>query len=342
MSEDNAKIRITSEELESVSLRQSPAPASAEMRDYGTIASASDPQPSTANVFLKGWVYLGVAGFAGALVAWAVCEPWFVDGERSTWANHLIFPLMLTLMCVGFGSAEGIVERTPKKAAIRALISLGLGLLLGFIFYGIANVIFNLGLSILAQTGEIDPRRPFFWVARGIAWMGFGVAGGLVYGIIGQSGKKCVYGIAGGVIGAGLGGFIFDPVSFLAGNAGTSRAVGMLLFGTATGVAMGLVESALKDRWLFVSAGPLAGKQFILYKPLTTVGSDQSCDIYLFKDPSILPRHAIVEMNGPRAILRPAGLVNLAGRPVREHVLLSGEVIQIGRYAFLYKDRQRN
>jgi hypothetical protein len=244
-------------------------------------------------------------------------------------------------MCVGFGSAEGIVERTPKKAALRGLTSLGLGLLLGFVFFLMANLIFSIGLSILAQTGAINPRRPGLWLARGIAWMGFGVAGGVVYGVVGQSGKKCLYGIAGGVLGAGLGGMIFDPIALLAGNAAASRAVGMALFGMATGVAMGLVESALKDRWLYVSSGPLAGKQFILYKPVTTIGSDQNCDIYLFKDPTVLARHAVIEMHGPRALLRVSGPVRIKGRPVREAVLLSGDVLQIGRYGFLYRDRER-
>ena len=58
----------------------------------------------------------------------------------------------------------------------------------------------------------------------------------------------------------------------------------------ATGIGIGVIESALKDRWLYVTSGPLAGKQFILYKPVTTIGSSQQCDIYLFKDSNILRR----------------------------------------------------
>jgi hypothetical protein len=61
---------------------------------------------------------------------------------------------------------------------------------------------------------------------------------------------------------------------------------------------MGLVESAPKDRWLYVVAGPLAGKQFILYKSETSIGSRQESDIYLFKDPNILPRHAVISIGG--------------------------------------------
>ena len=78
------------------------------------------------------------------------------------------------------------------------------------------------------------------------------------------------------LLGAGLGGIIFDPIAMATKGGAPSRAVGFALVGIATGVAMGLVESALKDRWLYVTSGPLAGKQFILYKPLTTIGSSQS------------------------------------------------------------------
>ncbi len=249
---------------------------------------------------------------------------------------------MLTLMCVGFGSAEGIVERTPKRAvSFMVWPRFGLGMVLGFIFNFIANLIFTIGLDILVRSGRITAPSPGLWITRGIAWMGFGVAGGIVYGIVGQSGKKCAYGIVGGIMGAGLGGILFDPITLLTAGGAASRFVGMALFGIATGVAIGLVESALKDRWLYVSSGPLAGKQFILYKPVTTIGSDQSCDIYLFKDATVMSRHAVIEMQGPRAVLRAAGALTVKGRPVREAVLLSGDLIQLGRYGFLYKDRTR-
>ena len=105
---------------------------------------------------------------------------------------------------------------------------------------------------------------------------------------------------------------------------------------------MGLVESALKDRWLYVTAGPLAGKQFILYKASTVLGSDQASDIYLFKDANILPQHAVVEINGARVQVRAFGETYVAGQPARTQVLVSGTSMQIGRYVFGYQERQRN
>ena len=343
MPEEGGKIRITAEDLDRIKLAPAEEPAPGQSRSYGSLHEPSLPvvEGSRGSIFMKAWCYLGLAGLGGSLLAWAICEHWFVDGGRPTWANHILFPLMLILICVGFGTAESVVEHSPRKAVIRGLLSLGLGTVLGFVFYLIANIIFAIGLSILAQSGGLSIHSPALWITRGIAWMGFGLAGGLVYGIVGRSGKKCLYGVAGGALGAGLGGVLFDPIAIATHGAGTSRAVGMALLGAATGIAMGLVESALKDRWIYVAAGPLAGKQFILYKPLTIVGSHQSCDIYLFKDPAVLPRHAIIELRGPRAVLRAVGPVSLQGRPVNEAVLQSGDSIQVGRYAFLYRDRER-
>ena len=344
MENDTGKIRITLEDLERIA---APGPQEASggvSHGYGNIAETplpTDTAESGGSIFMKAWCYLGLAGLIGAVLAWAICEPRFMDGGTPTWANHIIFPLMLVLICAGFGVAESVVERSPRKAALRGLVSLGVGAVLGFVFYFIANLIFTIGISILAQSGGFSVRSPGLWITRGIAWMGFGVGGGVVYGIVGQSGKKCLYGIAGGVLGAGLGGLLFDPIALAAGGAGASRAIGMALFGAATGISMGLVESALKDRWLYVAAGPLAGKQFILYKPVTTIGSDQSCDIYLFKDPAVRGQHAVIELRGSRALVRTAGPVQIQGRLVKEAMLESGNSMQIGRYAFLYRDRER-
>jgi hypothetical protein len=104
---------------------------------------------------------------------------------------------------------------------------------------------------------------------------------------------------------------------------------------------MGVIESALKDRWLYVTAGPLAGKQFILYKPLTTIGSDQQCDIYLFKDQNVLPRHATLERRGPRLELTAIGEVLVGGVPVHRQVLQSGVGLRMGRYGFRYQEKHR-
>ena len=249
---------------------------------------------------------------------------------------------MIVAMSVGFAAAESIVERSVQKAAIRGLLGLALGFVFGFLFDFVANIVYAVGLALMDRTGvEIESASPVIWLVRSIAWAVFGAAGGIVYGIVGQSWKKCLYGVLGGIIGAAVGGFLFDPISLITGGGEASRAIGMMIFGASTGVAIGLVESALKDRWLYVSAGPLAGKQFILYKPSTRIGSDQSNDIYLFKDPSISPAHAVIELRGPVAMLSASGPTYVAGQPAKQTTLRSWDSIQIGRYSFQYREKHR-
>jgi hypothetical protein len=347
--EDKPPLKITLEDLAKVSLPQASAagaPVAAGTKQYGSITSAGAEPVVTdegkSKIFLQGWFYLGVAGLVGALAGWAICEPAFVDGEGHSWGNYLIMALVLMLMCLGFGIAESLVERSLCKAAWRGLLALLLGFALGFVFDFVANRVYAIGLAICYELGVRTPANPTVWVARGIAWMVFGVAGGLVYGIVDRSGKKIRYGILGGIIGAGLGGMLFDPIAFATKAGAPSRAVGFALFGLATGVAMGIVESALKDRWLYVASGPLAGKQFILYKPLTMIGSSQQGDIYLFKDTSILPQHASIELRGAQTFLRAAGPVFVSGQPTKNRALDSGDLIQIGRYMFHFRERHKN
>jgi len=321
------------------------AVASGGPKSYGTIHEPAEPvfhAPEKANFFLNAWVYLGLAGLAGALLGWGAVEPWFVDGPGRHWGNVWLMPAVVTLMCVGFGLADSIVERSARKAAIRVGIALPLGVVLAFIFDGIANLFFNLGLGIVFAAGVQTEHNPAFWMARSVAWAVFGVAGGVIYGIIGQSGRKTAYGALGGAVGAALGGLIFDPISFATHGGAVSRGVGFGLLGLSTGIAIGLVESALKDRWLYVTAGPLAGKQFILYKPETRIGSQQTCDIYLFKDAEILPDHAILTQKAGRLHLQASGPVYIGGQRIHSaRVLDSGSMIQIGRYSFRYQEKLR-
>jgi len=349
VSDENKEIlRVSLDDLSAVETTPAASTIPAETtaaKSYGSIHEPGSPEiveQEKGSFFLKAWVYLGLAGFAGALAGWAICEPAFVDGPGRRWGNIWMLPIIVTMMCICFALAESIVERSARKAAIRVGISLPLGVALGFVFDVLANIIYAILLGFCAAAGIQSFHNPATWIARGIAWAAFGAAGGIVYGIIGRSGKKIGYGALGGAIGAVVGGIIFDPISFATKGGAASRAVGFTLLGMATGIAMGLVESALKDRWLYVTSGPLSGKQFILYKPQTVMGSSQTNDIYLFKDAEILPHHATLVQKGGRTHLIAEGPVYIAGQRIHGYrVLESGSIIQIGRYSFRYQERLR-
>lgn len=362
MNDEQPPLRVTLEELAD-GARAEPAPPSASgearpasdgtsidatstgTKSYGninTIPEAPSLAHDKASLLLQAWFYLGGAGLAGAVAGWAVAEPGFVDDAVHRWGNTLMIPLVVAMTCLAFAVAESLVERSSRKAVLRGGLALPLGMALGFVFSGAANLFYTLALGLVAAAGIHSYHNPAAWLARGIAWMVLGAAGGVVYGILGQSMKRTGYGALGGALGAALGGTIFDPIAFATHGGATSRAVGFGLLGLATGVAIGLVESALKDRWLYVTTGPLAGKQFILYKPQTAVGSSQSCEIYLFKDPEILPQHAIFTLKGSKVYLAAYGPTYIGGQPVRgSRVLENGAVMQLGRYGFRYQEKQR-
>jgi FHA domain len=345
------KIRITEEDLRTVDVPKAEAVVVAPAgggpeRQWGTVSGeptvvgTADAKAARGGFLLKAWVYLGLAGAAGAFLAWAIAEPGFVDGAEH-WGNFLMFPLVVMVMSIGFAIAESIVERSAAKAIKRGALALVLGLVLSLIFCFVGNLIFTVGCSLIAESGgKMIVENPALWMVRAVGWAAFGVCGGLVYGIVGQSWKKCLFGVLGGMLGGAIGGGVFDPISMLANGAEASRCIGFVIFAVMTGVAVGLVESALKSRWLYVAGGPLAGKQFILYKQITQIGSQQTNDIYLFKDLSISPIHATIELRGSVAILLAIGPTFIGGLPVTQQALRSGDLIQIGRYSFQYQEKK--
>ena len=337
-------LRITVDEVEqALPHQESGRTLRPQTTSYGRVtqSAVSRATPETSTIFLHAWFYLGIAGLLGSLTAWAIAEPGFVDGAADQWGNIWILPMVVSLTCVGLAVAESLIERSRIKALRRAGLSLPLGVVFGFLLARVANAIFDVGLNLCGEEA-VKALSPSVWIARAVAWAVFGVGGGLVYGIVGRSAKKTAYGVLGGALGAALGGVIFDPISLVTQGGAVSRAVGFCLLGMSTGSAIGLVESALKNRWLYVTAGPLAGKQFILYKAETTVGSNQACDIYLFKDADIEPDHAVFRQKASRLYLHAHGPVYVSGRKVYgEQILENGQDVQIGRYRFCYQEKER-
>src|ERR1700722_5582168 len=141
-------IKITLEDLKNVSTPDAATATAAtasplSTKSYGNIATNVDESPvaseSRPSILLQAWFYLGLAGQIGALVAWGICEPAFIDGQGHRWGNTWILPGIITLLCVSFGLAESIVERSGKKAAYRTALAFPLGIMFGFVVDYVAN-----------------------------------------------------------------------------------------------------------------------------------------------------------------------------------------------------------
>ena len=243
-------------------------------------------------------------------------------------------------MGCAIGAVEGIVARSPDQA----LRGGGSGLGVGLAGCALGGVIAQLLYSVLLRAGaELSLGRVMF--ARTLGW---GVAGmflGVAQGAAARSGKKTLNGLLGGLGGGLIGGLLFDPIILLTGGIRgglVSRFIGLLAIGAAVGVLIGLVEQLLKDAWLYVIRGRLAGKQFVIYRNPTVLGSSPKCEIYLFKDPAVEPQHAAISSDGRSYLVEDCGtpsgtLVN--GRRISRQILKAGDQIQIGETTFAYSER---
>ena len=144
-------------------------------------------------------------------------------------------------------------------------------------------------------------------------------------------------------MGGAIGGALFDPLERLAGPE-LSRLVALIAIGAVAGASTGAIENVAKTGWLKVTAGLIAGKQFILYRSPTYIGSSPDCQIYLFRDPRVGRRHAALNLVGGGVELEdlPLGTPTLVnGNAVSRTRLHHGDQIAIGNTTFVFHEKVR-
>jgi len=272
---------------------------------------------------------------------------------RDGLVGYLFFPIVAAMIGLFIGGMDGVLSRAFRRSLVCALVGLGIGLAAGLLASLFAEIVYALGRTLVHRfEGDAEPGAAAFIVqmmVRGLAWSFAGAAVGLGQGVALRSGKLALNGLLGGIVGALVGGLLFDPIDFFVSghahhSAALSRAVGLGVIGAVTGLMIGLVELLAREAWLKMLTGPIAGKEFVVYKNPTLIGSSPKSDVYLFKDPEVEPTHAELRQEGEAYELvdrsTPAGtFVN--GRRVARARLLSGDQIRIGKTVFSYTEKDR-
>ena len=272
---------------------------------------------------------------------------------RQSIVGYLFFPIVAAVVGLFIGAMDGILSHAFRRSLVCGLVGLAIGLGAGLLASVFADIVYALGRGLVARfEGDGEPGRAAFVVqmmVRGVAWSFAGAAVGLGQGVALRSKKLALNGLLGGMVGALIGGLLFDPIDLFVGghthhNAALSRAVGLGVVGAVTGMMIGLVELLAREAWLKMLTGPLAGKEFVLYKNPTLIGSSPKSDVYLFKDPEVEPTHAELRQEGEGHLLvdrsTPAGsFVN--GRRVGRARLQSGDQIRIGKTVLNYTEKER-
>ena len=248
------------------------------------------PQPFFVRLVYSSYFYLSLASGLGAFLGWLILEPFFDDNvvanQKFQWAALLLFPTVAGMIGTFLGAAEGIMCRNPQRAAICAAVGLAVGFVGGLVSVIIAGFMFVITSAIAIQFSKKPPQNGelptglgflFFMMGRASAWALAAVPAGIGQGIALREPKVLLNGLLGGVLGGLLGGMAFDPLYkiFVSadGEASLSRGVGLTLIGLMVGLFVGMVEQWTKSAWLLMKAGPLAGKQFVVFRNPTVLGS---------------------------------------------------------------------
>jgi hypothetical protein len=311
----------------------------------------AQPQPWILRVLYSSYFYLSLASGLGAFVAWMILEPFYNDLAIAQGGSGLEDFLLFCPVtgCVGLflGAAEGIMCRNLQRAAICAAVGLGVGFGGGLVAVFVAKIIMGIMVIIAIQFWKNpQPHQVPTGVAflilmmgRGAAWAVAAIPAGIGQGIALREPKVVLNGLLGGVLGGLLGGMVFDPLSIAIpptnGEAWLSRGVGFTIIGLMVGLFVGIVEQWTKSAWLLMRAGPLAGKQFVIFRNPTVLGSSPKAEVYLFKDEAIEPRHALIHDRGGRFEIEDLNTSDgtyVNGIPVKKPILLkSGDQIVLGK-----------
>ena len=274
---------------------------------------------------------------------------------RETAAALLLFPTVAALVGLFIGAADGLVCRLWRRVALAGCVGLLIGFIGGFVSEILAGIVYA-PLNSLANEqlgGDLGQFTTLGFLTqvtgRALAWTLAGMAMGLGQGVAMRSGRLLLYGFIGGAIGGLLGGLVFDPLDLLLlgpykPSAHLSRIIGVITIGLTVGAMIGIVELLARDAWLQMLKGPLAGKEFLVFKDRMEVGSSPRADIYLFNDKGVAGRHAVIRAAADQyeiEALEPRQFpVLVNGRPVERGRLRHGDQIGLGATVFCFQRRQ--
>lgn len=260
------------------------------------------------------------------------------DRKKQFISDVLAFGVSGMLIAIFLAIAEPAVSRNLPGTIINGSVGATMGLIGGVVVALFAEQLY---IKLGGSDGSIATQKQI--VARVAQWAVVGLFLTIAPGILMRNFKKFIIGVAGGVLGGIVGGLLFDAVYKYADSYDVSRLISLAAIGVVAGAASGMIENAAKSGWLKVTQGLIAGKQFILYRNPTFIGSSPDNQIYLFKDSQVGRRHAAIHIvqGGFELEDLPLGAGTLInGRAVTRTRLKNGDQVQIGATRFLFQEKQ--
>ncbi len=178
--------------------------------------------------------------------------------------------------------------------------------------------------------------------SRVIGWAVVGTIAGAVLGLADKSSAKAIRGAIGGTVGGVVGGLVFSLLAD-AFSSGILELLGRLLgfaaLGFAVGLMLQLVQQALKTAWLTgITTGAYEGKQYILGKPIVTVGRSDGNDIGLYREKNLALKIGVFQFASGRWAYN-GDAVPINGNNLANAALTNGDMIKFGATEFLFETK---
>ena len=233
------------------------------------------------------------------------------------------------------GIGEGIYYGSKEKAIKYALIGAGVSLVIGFVSGYLAQWMY-------AEMLTDDPADFTAAFVRGLGWAIMGLGIGVSVGFIKPEKKRILFCSLGGLVGAFIGGFLFNYVCDIIPNDVVARGAAIVIMGILIGVGVGLLEQFAKAAWLKVIRGKFEGKEYLVFAGTTSIGNNGKNTIVLFKDKLVGPHHCDIKLEGSKYVLTDCGtpmgtIVN--GQKTVRHVLRQGDAIAIGNSVLVFNTK---
>lgn len=261
------------------------------------------------------------------------------DRTKSFIANVLAYGACGLMIALFLGIAEPTTDRNIPGVIINGSVAAAMGLLGGVVVSLFVERLFT-ALGGISGTEVIEARQI---LARTVTWAILGLFLTIGTGLVMRSMKKFAIALTGGLIGGIIGGVSYDVLAVSTGSRQLALLIALCAIGVVAGVATGLIENAAKSGWVRVISGLIAGKQFILYRNPTFIGSGPDCQIYLFKDDKVGRRHAAIHLvpGGFELEDLPLGAATVInGKPTKRARLRHGDRISIGATTFLFQEKK--
>ena len=263
------------------------------------------------------------------------------DRLRNLLGDVCFYSACGVLIAVALGMAESFASRNMRGVVVYGGVGALLGLAGGVVVSLFIEKLYNYILG--GNSAQVTSMGRNI-AARALSWGVLGLFLSAAPGVVMRNGRKLLFGLIGGFVGGAIGGALFDPIGNATHSPVLSRLIAIVAIGVITGVGTALVENVAKQGWLRVIRGLIAGKQFIVYRNPTFIGSSPQCEIYLFKDARVGRRHAALHINPKGYDIEDLGtgtgtFVN--GRPVERARLRNGDQVQVGETCFTFQERER-